>query len=585
MNPVRIVWELVRYRPGLWSVSFAMWTLIHASPVALGLLIGMVFDQLADQVSAQSSPWTPVAIFAAVAIGRNGVLWLGDVNWIKYWNEQTLQLRRNVLRWLLVAPGSRELTATPGEAVSTFRDDVDDLVEYVENFVDLGGLLLFGVGAIAVMFRIDGSLTVLVMLPLVLTTAVTQSLSPQIRRRRREMRLATEQVTGFIGETFGAVQAIKLADAADSMLERFDHLNERRRRAALRDTFLTELLRSVNSNMAIVGAAVVLIVAAGAFRAGEFTVGDLAVFLTYLPRLTGYMAFVGDIIAQHRRTGVAYERLRALTVDAPHEVLLDRTRVPLLGSVAPPRHVRDEREPFRRLDVRNLSYAYPGDQVGVADVSFVVEAGDFVVVTGKIGSGKTTVLKALLGLVPSEGVIEWNGEIVGDRASFLIPPRTAYTSQIPQLFSDTLAGNIALGRNLTRERLREAVSLAVLDPDLERLEHGMETMVGTRGVKLSGGQVQRSAAARMFATEADLLVFDDLSSALDVQTERLLWHRLAERRHATCLVVSHRRTVLQRADTILLMDGGRIVDRGSLDALLQRSQIMRDLWEGESQAG
>lgn len=584
MNPVRVVWELVRYRPGLWSISFVMWTLIHASPVVLGLLIGMVFDQLADQAPAESSPWTPVAVFAAVAIGRNGVLWLGDVNWIKYWNEQTLQLRRNVLRWLLVAPGSRELTTTPGEAVSTFRDDVDDLVEYVENFVDLGGLLLFGIGAIAVMLRIDSTLTVLVMVPLVLTTAVTQSLSPQIRRRRRAMRLATEQVTGFIGETFGAVQSIKLADTAGSMLERFDHLNERRRRAALRDTFLTELLRSVNSNMAIVGAAVVLIVAAGSVRNGEFTVGDLAVFLTYLPRLTGYMAFAGDIIAQHRRTGVAYERLKALTVDAPDEALLDRTRVPLKGSVVPPRNVTEEHGPFRRLEVRNLSYAYPGELAGVADVSFAVDAGAFVVITGKIGSGKTTVLRALLGLVPSDGVVEWNGEIVQDRASFLVPPRTAYTSQIPQLFSDTLAGNIALGRNLARERLREAVSLAVLDPDLERLEHGMDTLVGARGVKLSGGQVQRSAAARMFATEADLLVFDDLSSALDVQTERLLWQRLADRRNATCLVVSHRRAVLQRADTILLMDGGRIIDRGSLDELLQRSHIMRDLWEGEAQA-
>ncbi|MDH5372414.1 MAG: ABC transporter ATP-binding protein/permease, partial [Acidimicrobiia bacterium] len=193
-------------------------------------------------------------------------------------------------------------------------------------------------------------------------------------------------------------------------------------------------------------------------------------------------------------------------------------------------------------------------------------------------SGKTSLLRALLGLVPFDGSIVWNDEEVTDPASFLIPPRSAYTPQVPRLFSDTLADNIALGQHVTRERLREAVALAVLDPDLERLENGLDTMVGARGVKLSGGQLQRSAAARMFATEAELLVFDDLSSALDLHTEAELWTRLFERREVTCLVISHRRVALQRADQILLMDDGRIVDRGRLDELLERSEIMRDLW-------
>ena len=150
---------------------------------------------------------------------------------------------------------------------------------------------------------------------------------------------------------------------------------------------------------------------------------------------------------------------------------------------------------------------------------------------------------------------------------------------MPRLFSDSLADNIALGQRATRERLREAVQLAVLDPDLERLEQGLDTMVGARGVKLSGGQVQRSAAARMLATEAELLVFDDLSSALDLRTEAELWRRLFEQREVTCLVVSHRRAALERADQILLMDAGRVVDRGASRRVAHRSPLMRDLWE------
>jgi len=579
MSTLRLAWEMIRYRPFLFAISAILWTIVHSLPVAFGLLIGQVFDRLAGSGPAGSSPWTPVIVFSALALGRNGVLWLGDVAWITYWNDQALQLRRNLLRWLLEAPGSRTMEVDPSQAVSTFRDDVDDLLEYAENFVDLGGLLVFGGGSVFVMTQIDAGLTGLILIPLLLTGVLTQSLSPQIRNRRRAMRTATENVTGFVGETFGAVQAVKLAHAEEALLGEFRNLNETRRTAALRDTFLTELLRSINTNMATVGTALVLIVAAGAIRDGAFSVGDLAVFLTYLPRLTGYTAFAGDIIAQHRRTGVAFERVRRLAVDAPDEVLMDRTRVPLSGDVPdlpPVRLAPGDR--LRRLDVQDLTFRYPDSDDGITDVSFAIERNSFTIITGKIGSGKTSLLRALLGLVPFEGSISWNGEEIDDPASFLIPPRSAYTPQVPRLFSDTLADNIALGQRVTRERLREAVALAVLDPDLERLEDGLETRVGARGVKLSGGQLQRSAAARMFAAEAELLVFDDLSSALDLETEALLWDRLFERREVTCLVISHRRGALQRADQILLMDGGQIVDRGPLDELLKRSQIMRDLW-------
>ncbi len=584
MRTFRLAVELVKYRPGLFFYSFGLWTLVHGIPIAFAVLIGEVFDRLTGDAAAVSSAWTPALVFAALAWSRIGVWWYGDIAWIGYWNEQASQLRRNMLRWILEAPGSRIVPSSPGEAVSTFRDDVDELLEYVENFVDLGGLLTFVVGSVWVMASIDLGLTTLVLVPLVLTVTVTQALSPQIRSRRRAMRLATEAVTGFIGETFGAAQAIKLARAEDAVMGRFRHLNEIRRVAALRDTFLTELLRSINVNMATVGAAIVLLVAAGGIRSGSFTVGELAVFLTYLPRLTGYMAFAGDIIAQHRRTGVAYERIQALLVDAPDERILDRTRVPLFGDTPGwEPGAENGYEPLMRLRVSDLRFTYPGTDDGVRGVDFDVARGDFVVVTGRIGAGKTTLVRALLGLVPSSGTILWNDHVVEDPASYLVPPRVAYTAQVPRLFSDTLGNNIALGQEATRGAIDEAVHLAVLEPDIRSLQAGVHTMVGARGVKLSGGQLQRSAAARMFATNAELLVFDDLSSALDLHTEAELWDRLFGRREVTALVVSHRPAALERASTILLMDGGHIVDRGPLQELLARSPLMRQLWDEASQ--
>jgi ABC-type multidrug transport system fused ATPase/permease subunit len=584
MSTLRLVWEVIRYRPGRWFFCFVMWTFVHGLPLLFGILIGLVFDRLAAGSPVDETAWAPAIAFAVLAIGRNLIIWLGDRQWINHWIEQSLQLRRNLLRWLMEAPGSRIIPLAPGQAVSTFRDDVDDVLEYMENWVDMGGLVVFGVGAVAVMASIDAGLTAILLIPLVLTMVLTQSLSPQIRKRRRLMRAATDQVTGFIGETFSGVQAIKLAAAEQPVLDRLHRLNETRHKTALSDTVLTEILRGINRNMSTITVAIVLLVAADSISDGSFSIGELALFLTYLPRLTDYMAFVGDIIAQHRRTGVAYERIRALAVDAPDDELLDRDRVSLEGEIPDIELPDIGIDPLQRLEVRGLSHWFPDGGEGLEGVDFAVDRGSFTVVTGKIGSGKSTLVRALLGLVPADGDVLWNGKPVEDRASFFVPPRSAYTAQVPRLFSESLADNIALGQRVARERLREAVQLAVLDPDLERLEMGEQTLVGARGVKLSGGQVQRSAAARMLATDAELLVFDDLSSALDVHTETELWRRLLTHRDVTCLVVSHRRAALSRADQILLMDGGKVVDRGALRDLLERSALMRSLWAEEEEA-
>nr|WP_268887416.1 ATP-binding cassette domain-containing protein [Ktedonobacter robiniae] len=161
-----------------------------------------------------------------------------------------------------------------------------------------------------------------------------------------------------------------------------------------------------------------------------------------------------------------------------------------------------------------------------------------------------------------------------------MPPRSAYTPQVPQLFSDPLRENILLGwpEQPDRQSLDKAIATAVLELDIAALEQGLETLVGTCGVKLSGGQIQRTAAARMLVREAELLVFDDLSSALDIATEQLLWERLFSGGERTCLVVSHRPALLELANQVIVLKDGRVEATGPLSSLLETCEELQGIF-------
>jgi ATP-binding cassette subfamily B protein len=238
-------------------------------------------------------------------------------------------------------------------------------------------------------------------------------------------------------------------------------------------------------------------------------------------------------------------------------------------------------ERLRSLEVRGLTARHAASGRGVAGVDLTVARGSLVVVTGAVGSGKSTLVRALLGLIPIEsGMILWNGAPVDDPGGFLVPPRAAYAGQVSRLFSTTLAENLGLGWPAGDDQLWSALGVAQLDAEVAGMRLGLATVVGPRGSRLSGGQSQRAAIARAVVRDADLLVLDDVSSALDLRTEERLWEVLRERR-TTCLATGHRRAILERADHVVVLEAGRVAASGPLDRLRRESPELRRLWQPE----
>ena len=556
-----LAWRVAQHRPKEFWLGWFLFVVFFTMPAITGYLLARGYGALERGDSTETIRWS-VAIAVSETI-RMVAIHHGALIWTRVWLHMQTLLRANMLSAQMASGGihAGQPVGSAGSAVTHFRDDTEDVANLVDGLVDISGGLVFTVIAGFVLGAADANAALVLVLPLLSVALVTRVLDTRIKEFRAADREATEGVTGLLGDIMAAATTVKVNAAAEPMLARLRVLVDRRRHTAVRDRVLDEGVMAFSQGAADVGLGLVLLVSAGAIASGAFDLATLALFTAYLGWLSFLPRMVGRVIARRKQAGVAFARMSALVadVDARNTVRARILPIDPRDQQVRPDAVRPGRVPLERLDVEGLTVAY-GERTVLHEVSFTIRRGEFVVITGPVGAGKSTLLRALLGLAwqaEVDGSARWNGSEIVDRPAFLVPPNAAFLSQVPQLISDSVADNVSLGP-VDPDSLDRAFQLAAIADDIAGMPDGADTLIGPRGLRLSGGQRQRLATARALVHAPELVVLDDLSSALDVETEVLLWTNLADA-GMTVIAVSHRAVAFDRADQVLRLDAGQLM--------------------------
>jgi ATP-binding cassette subfamily B protein len=557
--PLTMIWRMMRQ--GGW------WYVINLTVIVVLLLVellpGLINRQVLNDLQAGqqlSIPWLMLSALLGITLTRV-VLWFS----MTYTNPKTRMRSENVMRRSLLArifqqPAVAALKGSPGEIVSRFRDDIGEMPHVILQLNDIIALFCFAAVSFYVMYQISPSATIAIAAPLILIVAGARFAYNRIYIYRQERRRATGRVVGFIAETFGAIQAVKVAGAEQHVLKHFDELNHIREKATLREVLFDGMLDTMFRNAVSIGTAIMMFMVHEQAMAGEFKAGDVSYFVYSLGAISELLGELGIFIGRQQQLRVSIHRLENIGHDLPAERLFHDSTIP--AQMPLPR--------LAQMQVRNLAVQWANGNYGIRGIDLDLAPGRLVVVTGAVGAGKTTLLRAVLGMLPRvEGDIIWNGEKITNPDLQLLPPAVAYTSQVPRLFSDSIVENITQGRDVADSSMDEAIHGAVLEYDIAQFEHGVSTMVGSRGVRLSGGQIQRAAFARMLYERPQVWLIDDVSSALDVLTEKKLWERfIAIRSEVACIIVTHRPQVMSMANEVIVLKNGEIAARGSYAELL-----------------
>ena len=476
-------------------------------------------------------------------------------------------LRERIYDRLLELEFSFYQSHETGDLVSRTTNDLDAVrtllgpgIMYIPNSISMFAFFF------PVLFRLNTMLMIVVSAVLVAVVTLIFLVLPHLQPLFRHVQEATGKINSRVWQIVSGITTVKLHTMEKGEEARFVDLNREFLKRNMATAKVQEFLWPTFIFVFSLTQLVIIFVGGRQVIGGTMSLGQLLQFNVMITALTFPVISLGWIMSLIQQGISAMGRINVI-LDGPVERRSDWVR-PQEGSVS--------------FETKNLTFAYPGqERLSLRGVSLSVAPGDFIGITGTIGSGKSTLVNVLTGLQrPDRGMVFVNGVDIRDVEPAAMFTKIGIVSQSPFLFSRTISENIAMGRDRgsDNERVREAAALAGLTGDIAGFGEGYAQMIGERGITLSGGQKQRLALARALMKDSPVVILDDSLSSVDARTEAAIIENLRSLKGSkTLIVVSHRISPLKGADRVYVMDEGRVVEQGSHAELVEKGGLYERL--------
>ena len=528
-----------------WGAMGALLFLVQAVLGAFGVLTGLAWGRIVESLQNGGTPVTATVLLTASLLVGPLILSRAARIYPQWWVAVMLRVRLSVL---LGQTRQHRLPRTPPGEVVARTMDADRLARYADRWVDfVNGLLIVVITALVSQSLLGGGVLLAVM---VLSAAASSLGSPLAGRSAVASSAARARFGRALVSALDSARTIKLAAATPAVHQHLREVDDGRVEAAVFEHRVQAILDGVPGVLVKAGVVAGWLV----YVEGGWGLATALLVTTAVNGFDWFGRVAGAVITE--APGVrGWQRATARLAGGANLMALPAGVDLVRGSAPSPPST--ESTPLLSLSLRGLSAVHDDGTVGVSGVDVTVHSGELVLLLGRVGSGKSSLLAALAGLVDHTGSLQWNGVEVTDPQTFLRPGQVAYVGQVPRVLSGTFTDNVRLdhGRDVG-----PALEDARLGYDVE-VAGGPHALVGHRGVRLSGGQVQRLALARALATGAELLLADDVSSALDATTEVELWRGLRER-GATVLGATSKGAALRQADRVIVLEDGHVAAVG-----------------------
>ena len=567
-------------RPYAWQLAIAGILLILTN--GLGLIFPLVIRTLLDTVLVQrnAAQLNKLVGVLAVIFLAQALIGTGQGYMVTAIGERlSFGLRTSLFRHLQLMPLSFFDQRRTGELMSRVTNDVSLLqTSLTSNVLPLASEVVVLLGSVAITLTINWRFTLLAMVVAPAAGLAASVLGRRIRRTTRGVQEGLGDAGIVLEEVLSAPRVVKAFNREDYEVGRFDQQMRRSLVQALRRAAAQAVLGPLSGLIAFAGVTLVIWFGGQEVVAGRLSAGDLIAFIFYMVLVIGPLVSLSTIYSQIQAALAASERIFEL-LDQPTEANMAQSTLPMLPMAS------------GELTFERVSFTYPATPsetepasrrpAVLRDVSFSVLPGQVVALVGPSGAGKTTTLSLLLRLYEIDsGAIKLDGIDIRSVRVQSLREQMALVPQEPVLFGDSIAENIRYGRlDATDADLHQAAAAANALGFITDLPDGLSTVVGERGVKLSAGQRQRIAIARALLHNPRILLLDEATASLDNESEALVQDALTRlMRGRTTLVVAHRLTTVERADQILVLDQGEIVERGTHAELMELDGLYRRLY-------